>query len=54
MGIPLEKLEWEVLSMEMQLIKRRGSERDLSPRGLVYLIVGVMVILSLPSLRYLA
>ena len=40
--------------MKMELIERPDLERNLSLLSLVYLIVGVMVILSLPSLRYLA
>ena len=40
--------------MKMELIKGRRLGRELSLRALVYLIVGVMVILSLPSLLYLA
>ena len=38
----------------MEWIKRRGAEKDLPLWSLVYLIAGVMIILSLPSLRYLA
>jgi len=40
--------------MKLDLLERPDSKRGLSFLGLVYLIVGVMVILSLPSQRYLA
>jgi hypothetical protein len=46
--------EWEVLIMNKELIKWCELRRELSLQGLVYLIVGVMVILSLPFLRYVA